>query len=174
MPHVPAITSPESSEPVDEDFFMSFDTIADPSARMRFRTIIQSTISPQATHRHPRTLSYSLLAPANEEIHRTHEAMATMTRHPIIAPVKTGTALLCGMRLIPYPSIARPLLCAARGHLYRRRAQFRQEHFNDLREFHRLDHKTASPLAKHDLRHVSVGLTRNSDRRHTRTDRSGS
>jgi hypothetical protein len=29
----------------------------------------------------------------NEKIHRTHEAMATMTIHPAIAPVKTGTVL---------------------------------------------------------------------------------
>jgi hypothetical protein len=28
---------------------------------------------------------------SNEEIHRTHEAVASMTSHPIIAPIKTGT-----------------------------------------------------------------------------------
>ena len=32
-----------------------------------------------------------------EEIHRTHEAMATITTHPILAPVKTGILLSCGM-----------------------------------------------------------------------------
>jgi hypothetical protein len=32
-----------------------------------------------------------------EEVHRTHEAMATMTTHPILAPVKTGILLSCGM-----------------------------------------------------------------------------
>src|SRR5438105_4354081 len=58
---------------------------------------------------------------------------------------------------------------AARGHLYRRRTHFRQEHFSDLREFHGLDHKTASPLAKHNLRQVPVGLTRARDSRYTRT-----
>src|SRR5262249_18865727 len=38
-----------------------------------------------------------------------------------------------------------------------------------MREFHRLDHKAARHLAKHNLRQISVRLTRHRDRRHTRT-----
>ena len=36
-----------------------------------------------------------------EEIHRTDEAMATMTTHPILAPVKTEILLSCGMLSVP-------------------------------------------------------------------------
>src|SRR5262249_36726400 len=41
------------------------------------------------------------VSPPIKEIGRTHEPMATMTRHPLITPVMTGTAYLCGRFSVP-------------------------------------------------------------------------
>jgi hypothetical protein len=43
-----------------------------------------------------------ITARLNEEIRRTHEAMATMARHPIIAPIKTAIALSYEMLSVPH------------------------------------------------------------------------
>lgn len=39
-----------------------------------------------------------------EEIHRTHDALATMTTHPISAPVKTGHVLSCDILSVTHRS----------------------------------------------------------------------
>lgn len=72
---------------------LSFDTSLVPQTNAILNNHLIDDLATDDTA--PRTNSVMpVAAPPNEEIHWTHETMATMTIHPIVAPVIIVTVLL--------------------------------------------------------------------------------
>ena len=133
--HMRALTRPESCEPVDEVSFLVDESLVPcTNAILNDHQVDNLATGDTAP---PTNMAMPAATRLNMKIHRTHEAIATMTTHLCTYSRHNGPRALM-RHALSCPSIARSFLSAERGRLYRSHTQFRLEHLTDLREFNRL------------------------------------